>query len=279
MEEFVDLVGEGDMKLDEWTLRKGVNDMQRWVENNKALNQFITLLSKRIPSNQAETPISQLKAHYDSVKPGYQISCLSIVLLVRIATISIPSSLSGSLLSSLDEGFEILHFVSSKMSSSSFENKMKTVIAKSLKAGGHFNYLLRKMAKKFKNDAAFRSQSQLIKAMAIIKGLKEVLPSDYVRHELDMMTDFIQCRAYESIEELYEYIEQLYVDMVKEFLAPLPKAILKEIIESNAEDIENKVKFALKVLCKIEPLETLVEWSFPVETTITDLVSNEQPDV
>ncbi|KAK9116313.1 hypothetical protein Sjap_015260 [Stephania japonica] len=279
MEEFIDFVGEGDMKLDEWTLRKGVNDMQRWVEKIRASNQLIKLLTKRTPSNQAESPISQLKAHYDSVNPGYQISCLSIVLLVRIATISIPSSLSGNLLSSLDEVFEILLFVSRKMSSLSFENKRNSVIAKSLKAGGNFNYLLRKMAKKFKNDEAFQSQSQFVKAMAIIKGLKEVLPSDYVRDELEMMTDFIQCRAYETIEELYRYIEQLYVDMVKEFLFPLPKAILKEIVESNAEDIEKKVRFSLKVLCKMEPLEALVEWSFPVETTITDSVSDELPVV
>ncbi|KAK9081853.1 hypothetical protein Syun_031069 [Stephania yunnanensis] len=84
VDEFNDLVKEVDVVVDKWTLREGLNDMGRWIEKTKALNQLVKLLWKTPPSHHDESPICQLKAHYDLVRPGYQISSLSVVLLVRI---------------------------------------------------------------------------------------------------------------------------------------------------------------------------------------------------
>ncbi|KAK9141188.1 hypothetical protein Scep_010869 [Stephania cephalantha] len=237
VEEFKDLIHEGEMGLDKWTLWKGVNDMKIWTEKTKALNQHIKLLSKTHLSYQDDSPFLQLKAHFDLARPRYQVSSLTILLLVRIATVCIPSPLSESLSRSLDEVFEILHFVDRKMSSSSLENKKKHVLAEALWAHDNFNILLYEIVQKFgNNDDAFRNQSPLEQAIGIMKELKEVMRPDYIRDELAMTTDFIQGRAYESIDELYGYMEQLYVEMVKEFLVQLPNAIFKQIIESNAED-------------------------------------------
>ncbi|KAK9137740.1 hypothetical protein Sjap_008334 [Stephania japonica] len=243
-------------------------------ENDKAREEFSDVIGEG--DLKLESPLCRLKAHYDQASSGYETFLLSIVLLVTIATSSIPTSLSASLWSSFDEVFEVLDFVSSKMSLASFENKKKSAIAKALRAYNDLNFLVFKMLKKFKNDEAFQNQSRLDKAMRIIERLKEVVPSDYLGNELAMMTNFTLGRDYESIEELSEYIEELYVDMVKEFLVQLPNAMFKEIIKSNAKDIEKKVKFALKVLC-VEPLEALVKWSFPVGTTITHLASDDLP--
>ncbi|KAK9138697.1 hypothetical protein Sjap_009291 [Stephania japonica] len=148
-EEFKDLINERELLLHEWTLRKGVQDMKRWIEKNKSVNPH----------------------------------------------------------------------------------------------------------------AAFKGSLQFSKAR---------------RNWLRSQTDFLLVRGYRSIDELYGYIEQLYIDMLNEHLVQLPNAIFKEIIESHAEEYEEKVKFALKVLCKMEQLlEDLVQWSFPSGTAISHLMPEE----
>ncbi|KAK9081312.1 hypothetical protein Syun_030675 [Stephania yunnanensis] len=155
-EEFKDLIGEGDRKLDAWTLRNGADGMQRWIEKPKALNELIKLLSTNPPSLEIDqSPICQLKAHYDLVRSGYQISSLSILLHVWIATVSTPCPLNGSLLNSLDEVFEILHFVDRKMSSMSFETKMRSMFARALWRNGKFNNDFDTIDKDLENNDAF----------------------------------------------------------------------------------------------------------------------------
>ncbi|KAK9137736.1 hypothetical protein Sjap_008330 [Stephania japonica] len=280
IEEFNGLIQEADVVVDKWTLREGLNDMGRWIEKAKAPNQLIKLLWKMPPSHEDESPIHQLNAHYDLVRPGYQISSLSVVLLVRIINnVAIPSSLSRSLSRALDEVFEVINFVGRKMSSPSFEKRKKCVLAEALRESDAYNWIHPRILKNFGDEDAFQNQSQLYQTIGIIKGLKEVMRADYVRDEVAMMTDFIQCQAYGSIEELHGYIEQLFVDMVNEFLTQLPTAIFKDIAESNAEEIEHRVKSALRVVCRMEQMEPLIQWSFPVGTTTTHLISDELPDV
>ncbi|KAK9116315.1 hypothetical protein Sjap_015262 [Stephania japonica] len=117
------------------------------------------------------------------------------------------------------------------MSSPSFENRKKCVLAEALKESDAYNWLHRRILKKFGNEDAFQNQSQLYQTIVIIKGLKEVRLADYVRrrsgHE-----DFILRQAYGSIEEFHGYIEQLFVDMINEFLTQLPTTIFKDIAET-----------------------------------------------
>ncbi|KAK9081310.1 hypothetical protein Syun_030673 [Stephania yunnanensis] len=165
------------------------------------------------------------------------------------------------------------------MTSPSFENRKKCALAEALQESDAYNCLHPRILKKFGNEDAFQNQSQLDETIIIIKGLKEVMEADYLRDKVAMMTDFIERRAYGSMEELYGYIEQLFVGMVNEFLTQLPTAIFKDIVESNSEEIEDRVKSALRFLCRMEQMEALVQWSFPVGTTITHLISDELPDV
>ncbi|KAK9116405.1 hypothetical protein Sjap_015352 [Stephania japonica] len=230
----------GKEERESWTWKNGLNDMGRWKKKIDASNHLIKLLSR---------------------------TSITSILLVRIATISISSSLTASLPSSLNEVFKVLQFVDRKLISSSFENKNKFILAEALWKRENFNYLRPKIIKMLGNNVEFEKQSQLNQSIAIIKGLPKV-----------SLYDYLLLRAYESVQELYGCIEQLFVDMLNEFLIHLPNAIFREIIESNAEDSEEAVKFALKVLCKVESLEPLVRWSFPVGTTITHLTFNELPN-
>ncbi|KAK9138682.1 hypothetical protein Sjap_009276 [Stephania japonica] len=152
MKEFKELIDdEGENGLDEWTLKKGFNDMERGIEKAKASDQLITILSKVSLSTQDESLVPQLKAHYNSKRPG-----------------------------SLDEVFEILDFVDKKMSSSSFENKKKSMLAKALWKGGDFRILLAKIARYHVPDSFLYPRSQLDRVTEAIEGLKKELRSDYM---------------------------------------------------------------------------------------------------
>ncbi|KAK9130961.1 hypothetical protein Sjap_011448 [Stephania japonica] len=132
--------------------------------------------------------------------------------------------------------------------------------------------LLSKIVEKIGKEA-FEAKSHLDQATLIILCLYKAIPSDYVWEELKLVAEFIQHnQAYGSIEELYSYMEQLFVGMLNEFLSQLPNAIFKYINESPAEEYEGRVKFAVKLICKIEQLEGHVQWSFPPGTTITHFV-------
>ncbi|KAK9081307.1 hypothetical protein Syun_030670 [Stephania yunnanensis] len=211
VEEFKDLINERELWLHEWTLRKGAQDMKRWIEKNKTLNHLVKLLSKTPPSNHQGSPKYHLKAHYNLARPGYEISSLSIVLL----------------------------------------NKKKAMLAEALWENRNFCGVLLPKIIRIHGKDAFQALTELDKAISIIRHLKEVLRTDSVQKELAMITDFLLIRGYQSTGELYGYIEQIYIDMLNEYLIQLPNAIFKEIIESHAEEYEEKVKFALKVLCKM----------------------------
>ncbi|KAK9159649.1 hypothetical protein Syun_005990 [Stephania yunnanensis] len=271
--------------LNDWVLKKGMDDMKRWIESvnqTKASSNhhLFQLLSKRGPSpSQEGTIMSSLKSRYERSN-YHEISSLSILLLVRIATASIPFSLSESLLKSLNEVFEIIHFVDTKINPANPVNKMRSRLAKAMWAGYDFSVLFPKSFETSTENEASDSESQVDLAVRITKWLKYALPptAKFVPDELAIITDFIlEHRNYSSIEDLYEFLEQMFVDMLNELLIQLPNAIYKSILESSSEDFEERMKFALEAILKIEQLEELVQWSFPSGTTITRLITDEAP--
>ncbi|KAK9131867.1 hypothetical protein Scep_011395 [Stephania cephalantha] len=49
--------------------------------------------------------------------------------------------------------------------------------------------------------------------------------------------------------------------------------MLNEINESTPEDLRKRLREALEVVSKFEQLEGLIQWSFPVGTTITSFIA------
>ncbi|KAK9154955.1 hypothetical protein Sjap_002435 [Stephania japonica] len=188
-----------------------------------------------------------------------------------------PPSLSESLLKAFSEVFQIINFVDIEISYSRLRGKLKSKLAKSLWESRNFNkVLLSKIVEKIGKEA-FETKSHLDQATLIILCLYKAIPSDYVWEELKLVTEFIQhSQAYGSIEVLYSYMEQLFFGMLNEFLSQFPNAIFKYINESPAEEYEGRVKFAVKLICKIKQLEGHVQWSFPLGTTITRFVSDDE---
>ncbi|KAK9160181.1 hypothetical protein Syun_006522 [Stephania yunnanensis] len=80
--------------------------------------------------------------------------------------------------------------------------------------------------------------------------------------------DFIRVQEYASIEELYEDLEQLFVDMLLLFFLPqLPIVIFKDLNKSPIEVHEERARSVVKLLCKLKLLEDKVQWLFPEGVT------------
>ncbi|KAK9135140.1 hypothetical protein Syun_014470 [Stephania yunnanensis] len=264
--EFEGLLDQGDRKLEAWLFRKGVEDMEKWME--KSRNGDSSYLSRLLSQTSTTTSTSLL-----SQLSPYEVSSLSLALLVRIAILSTAPDFSVPLKNSLSQVFEVIHFVEKKTQNTSFENKRRSRLAEAAFAGQEFNFDLFQVILKHDNGAV-RSLQNLDFAMGIIQTLPRVLPSDAIEQDMVILTDFIRNRIYGSLAELYAFFEQLFVEMLNKFLVQLPEAILKEINESNAENFEETVRFALKVLCKVESIEPYVQWVYPPGANNTDLITN-----
>ncbi|KAK9138891.1 hypothetical protein Sjap_009485 [Stephania japonica] len=88
---------------------------------------------------------------------------------------------------------------------------------------------------------------------------------------MEIMQHFIHGQDYASIEELYEYLEQLLVDILFFFLPQLPIVILKEAPESPIEVHEERAR------CNIVTLTLLATSSkLPVDLTTYMLGARDQ---
>ncbi|KAK9153207.1 hypothetical protein Sjap_000687 [Stephania japonica] len=225
---------------------------------------------------------NQLEDHANVNNRSYEISSLSAVLLVRIVNFIIASELCRPLDCVLSEMFEVLHFIEGKMSfgGCDFEHKMKRFkIAKAAFAGKNFNVFVNihsaaSVAMSVMTSSGSQKNMNLELARTFMVRLKEFLPDDFVRDELVIITSFLLARDYNSIEGLYRYMEHLFVDMLNKFLTQLPSASFKKVVESVPEDYEKTLRFALKILGKVEPIEKLVTWSFPIGINVTDLITD-----
>ncbi|KAK9137734.1 hypothetical protein Sjap_008328 [Stephania japonica] len=101
-------------------------------------------------------------------------------------------------------------------------------------------------------------------------------PMPGVQDQLSKLTEFIlNHQVHGSVEDLYECLERLFVDISIEYLIQLPNTIFKEIVECHLEEFEKRIKSVLKILGKIKQLEGVVPWSFPEGTNISHLISDE----
>ncbi|KAK9116407.1 hypothetical protein Sjap_015354 [Stephania japonica] len=267
IEEFSHLIYEGEQGLEGWILKNCVTDMKRWMDLNK--NDSPNHNTKQLLSKYSSLDGTLLANLKDSNK-AYEVSSLSMVLLARIATVCSDSAPgSASLSTVLSEIFEAIHFVERKMNSStSFQNKKKSKFAKAAFDGPSSRDELLKVFK------ISDTQVSQLNNDIVLERLKDGLPADLVQEELHIITDFIKHQNCRSIQELDNFITQLFVEILNEFLKQLPNAIYKEITESSLEDCEKAIRLSLKLLRKVESLEAYVPWSYPIGTTIDTLITN-----
>lgn len=258
----------GEMwSLPERPLTESVKDMKmlKTISKSKSIKSLFELLHTTSPSRPFHAmKISEIYYLNETI----EVSSLSVVVLLRIAQVLLPSQLSNSLVQAYSDAYEILHFVEDRMKSISLQKRRKSEAAKALWVGGDFRRLL-------------PHRSQESQFHFIIRNVEDALPQGLVREEALLITKFITdgySRSTEPIHTLYDFILQLFVDMLHMFLTQLPHAVYKEVTQSTAEGFYESVKASLGILWRIKSLETQIQWSFPVECDICDLTTPRPQD-
>ncbi|KAK9081306.1 hypothetical protein Syun_030669 [Stephania yunnanensis] len=162
--------------------------------------------------------------------------------LTKIAKVTLKHHQSPSLLQVLsDELLEIIGFIDKNMSASRINSERKNKFAKAPSRGRGFKSIEEKI---LKNAQLRNIRSNLPQALKVIKELKDAMPNDIVKEEVRVITDFINRHGYETMEDLQNYMEQLFADMMNKFLVQFPNAIYRELTECYLEEYEEKVRMA-----------------------------------
>ncbi|KAK9141076.1 hypothetical protein Scep_010757 [Stephania cephalantha] len=246
-----------------------VKDMNKWMDATKRnpSNHLVQLLSR--------PPLVDTVLHQIGIRAfpeGHRLLCLSFVILDRIISVSMPSTLAKSIIQAFDEAFEMIYYIDDKINVGNYEDKRKHQLAKILweYKGVHLS----------KKDSSSTSSNMVAasEAISLINNeRRQQFHDGLVAREMDIIINLILMgeMEYRSMEELYFHSEQLFVDMLLFFLSQLPIAILKEVNESPIEAHEERSRFVLKLLCKLELLEDKVRWSFPEGYRVTRLMDPE----
>ncbi|KAK9138865.1 hypothetical protein Sjap_009459 [Stephania japonica] len=240
-----------------WMMRSCVEDMNKWTDlsNRSPPNYLVQLLSRPRTRHPPQTLLNKLLEI--GINEGYyKLSCLSMVILVKIVALSVPFTLAEPILRALDEAFEIVYYIDEKVNVGNYPYGIKRRFAKVLLV--HKNVHLSK-----KDSTANNLGMSVNEALTSIGNEWEAFPDGVGKMEIQIIMGFIRGQAHASIEELYEDLEQLFVDMLLFFLPQLPIVALKDMNESPIEIREERARSALKLLCKLKLLEDKVQWSFP----------------
>ncbi|RZC93718.1 hypothetical protein C5167_016349 [Papaver somniferum] len=285
-----------DIELEKWILSMGLKDMRKWIKMNKKSSptDLIEILHTDSLRKQESLALEMEKigsSFLSSCPYEYNLSSLSVVILIRMASMALPSSLTQALVHTLDEAFEIICFVDRKLNPRNFNNKAKSSLAEDIWMCRNItsHWFQKKFIKPsldiyYSNtcstvvdgDKSSQSSSELAIATGIIQELTHnsfglLIP------EFKTISEIVIRGEYKSAEELLGKIKQLFVDMLHYFLSKLPEAIHKDVIESPSEECEERVSLSLKFLCKLESLEDKIDWRFPNDSEITRLVTDNSP--
>ncbi|KAK9085255.1 hypothetical protein Sjap_025666 [Stephania japonica] len=166
-----------------------------------------------------------------------------------------PSNLTQAMRDTLHEAFEIVYYIDKKMNVASTDSRRRRHMAKLFWEGGDIDG--KKILPENPNDPVRF-------AISNIQNAYHVLSDPLTSIELQVIQDFIEDRVNASIEELCDYIKQLFSEMLKSFLAQLPNCVLKDANEGSFEECEEQARFITKHQCKLDPLlEDKAQWVFP----------------
>ncbi|KAL5702323.1 hypothetical protein ACHQM5_027553 [Ranunculus cassubicifolius] len=279
---------------DNWTLQKAVNDINRWLEKSRRDPECLSqLLLRTLPSQPSSTGLVPWRNSYEvSYRllhtlgangvyhpdiEGIKVSSLSMALLVKLASFVTPSKLTKSLARSFDEVYEIVRFIETKNNSGDSVIRTKSKLTEAVLVGDGFEIYLPEIIKRSPYGERYHSQPQLSRALVILKELTVVMVRDLIYEDVRAIRDLICKQEFETVEDLYCRIEQIYVDMLHFVLRKFPNAILKEMTESPAEEFEERTKHVLKLLFKIESVEAQIQWSFPTGSFYRSMMTSQVP--
>ncbi|KAK9138852.1 hypothetical protein Sjap_009446 [Stephania japonica] len=241
-----------------WIMTRSVKEMNKWTDlsNRSPPNYLVQLLSKPRIHHPPQTLLNKLQVIGKAKGYYYKLSCLSMAILVKVVALSVSFTLAEPILRATNEAFEIVYYIDKKVNVGNFQDGKKRRFAKFLLAqkNGHLT----------KKDSNTNNLGMSVnETLSSITNEWKAFPDGLGKREMKIIRDFLYGQEYASTEELYEDLEQLFVDMLLFFLSQLPIVTLKDVNESPIEFLEERARSALKVLCKLKLLEDKVQWLFP----------------
>ncbi|KAL5702470.1 hypothetical protein ACHQM5_027684 [Ranunculus cassubicifolius] len=249
------------VKVRGWLLKKSVEDMEKWMEQARRISPHHV---RNLPST------SSVSSEPNTVS---EVSCLSVIILVKMAKVSLPNSLGVSTMEDvLSEVFEVIHFVDTKINVGSFKNKISSMSAEVLwKGKTTYGVTKEKKVQKI-SDGVVQFSSELDRALEVIRSFDRSFSVDVVRDEVSSIARIIQRRTYTSLDELSGEFKILFAEMLCLLLRQLPVAIFNHVAESPVEEYEERVRLGIKFICEMELLNSYIQWSFPVGSNLSSLM-------
>ncbi|XP_043700409.1 uncharacterized protein LOC122651152 [Telopea speciosissima] len=232
------------------------------------------------------------------IKYDYRVSCVSVLVLTRMLAELFPSSRAESLkhiLEALNESFETIYFVDQKTTdASSMLDEARWTSAKDVWAQWENpNHWFRSkiISPAFKKCSLKKSEESELKPQHVLEflgyasqAIEEFFRQNFedlffsalfgvsltkkhvtlIAIEFSIICKFILEQNYESVEDVFDFLEMCFVKILCFNLSSLPLAILKEINGDDPFEIgERRVKKAFKFFCELELLGDTIEWSWP----------------
>ncbi|KAK9138543.1 hypothetical protein Sjap_009137 [Stephania japonica] len=184
-----------------WICSKNMN---KWMDASKRNppNHLVQLLSQP-RSDPPRTYVNMVQQIGIRASPdGYRLSCLSFVILERIISVSMPSTLTKSMKQASAEAFEMIYYIDDKINVGNYEDQRKHQLAKIL-----WEYKGVHLSKK-DSSSTCSSPSAASEAISLINNERRQFREGLVAREIDVIINFILMgeMEYRSIEELCFYL-------------------------------------------------------------------------
>ncbi|KAK9086556.1 hypothetical protein Syun_028950 [Stephania yunnanensis] len=92
----------------------------------------VSTMDGRYQPHPPQTLLNKLQQVGARTKGYYRLSCLSVVILVKVVALAIPLALAEPILQALDEVFELIYYIDKKINVGKFEDQRKRQFAKVL---------------------------------------------------------------------------------------------------------------------------------------------------
>ncbi|KAK9122583.1 hypothetical protein Sjap_012185 [Stephania japonica] len=233
-----------------------LDNMIEWMNAVKRdpspCHHTIGMLSRLDPSTTPQQLLERFPPSHDDDK---EITCLSMVVLVKVVAASVPDQsipIIKSMIDTLHEAFEIVYFASSE----------KRQLARRLWKNQDFDMSIKVLSEdpNDPNDPVGCVISKIERADEIL------FPDDWdATIESRRVRDFIRKSSYATIEELCGDVQQLFSAMLHHLFAQLPICVYREVRQGSVYERDERARYLTKLLlCNLDPiLVDKVQWEFP----------------
>ncbi|KAK9081262.1 hypothetical protein Syun_030625 [Stephania yunnanensis] len=197
------------------------------------------------------------RSAHDSVELSNKISqdsdeFLLLVCLVRMADLLVPTIHSASMVCALDQAFEIIVFIHEKTKSLTASNYMKINVARDIwmSRGVKDNWFQTDIFRLVKNRRCTNHFWDQVRGVIEVHNIIDIIGEPRI---LDIISSINECT-----EELYDRMEQLFVELLHYFIDQLPDAVFNGLSDGvPAAQFEKNVQISMKFVARLSLLDSM----------------------